>query len=186
MQSDQSAQPPVQSTSRRRFSGLSPFAALRERNYRVIFTAQVFSLWAMEMEALVLAWFVLSDTGSPIQVGLIGAARFGGIFLSPIYGAIVDRFNRRSILLLVRGYNLSLAIVFATLVLTDSLVIWHAYALVSVGSVGRMLGVVTNDALTADAVDQTNLSSAMGLLRGSLDISRVLGSLLGGVLLASI
>ena len=140
----------------------------------------------MEMEALVLAWFVLSDTGSPLQVGLIGAARFGGIFLSPLYGAIVDRFNRRTILLVVRGYNLALAIVFASLVLTDSLVVWHAYVLVSVGSVGRMLGVVTNDALAADAVDQTNLSSAMGLLRGSLDISRVLGSLLGGMLLASI
>jgi hypothetical protein len=41
---------------------LSPFAALRERNYRFIFTAQVFSLRAMEMEALVLAWFVLSGT----------------------------------------------------------------------------------------------------------------------------
>jgi predicted MFS family arabinose efflux permease len=186
MQSDHSGHSSASSTSRPRFSGLSPFAALRERNYRFILTVQVISLWAMEMEALVLTWFVLSDTGSPLQVGLIGAARFGGIFLSPIYGAIVDRFNRRSILLVVRGYNLSLALVFATLVLTDSLVIWHAYVLVSVGSVGRMLGVVTNDALTADAVSQTSLSSAMGLLRGSLDISRVLGSLLGGVLLASI
>jgi predicted MFS family arabinose efflux permease len=186
MHSDQSASPPTSLTSRFRLPGLNPFAALRERNYRFIFTAQVFSLWAMEMEALVLAWFVLADTGSPLQVGLIGAARFGGIFLSPLYGAIVDRFNRRTILLLVRGYNLALAIVFAALVLSDSLVVWHAYVLVSVGSVGRMLGVVTNDALTADAVDQTNLSSAMGLLRGSLDISRVLGSLLGGVLLASI
>jgi predicted MFS family arabinose efflux permease len=186
MPTDHPVSPPTPSASRFRFSGLSPFAALRERNYRFIFTAQVFSLWAMEMEALVLAWFVLADTGSPLQVGLIGAARFGGIFLSPVYGAIVDRFNQRTILLVVRGYNLALAIVFASLVLTDSLVVWHAYVLVSVGSVGRMLGVVTNDALTADAVDQTNLSSAMGLLRGSLDISRVLGSLLGGALLASI
>jgi predicted MFS family arabinose efflux permease len=185
MASDRSA-PSPSTTSRSRLPGLSPFAALRERNYRFIFSAQVFSLWAMEMEALVLAWFVLSDTGSPLQLGLIGAARFGGIFLSPIYGAIVDRFNRRSILLIIRGYNLALAIAFATLVLTDSLVVWHAYVLVSIGSVGRMLGVVTNDALTADAVDQSNLSSAMGLLRGSLDISRVLGSLLGGILLASI
>ena len=140
----------------------------------------------MEMEALVLAWFVLADTGSPLQVGLLGAARFGGIFLSPIYGAIVDRFDRRSILIIVRGYNLLLAIVFTILVLTGSLQIWHAYVLVSIGSVGRMLGVVANDALTADSVDQSSLSSAMGLLRASLDISRVLGSLLGGVILASI
>lgn len=140
----------------------------------------------MEMEALVLAWFVLADTGSPLQVGLLGAARFGGIFLSPVYGAIVDRFDRRSILIIVRGYNLLLAIVFTILVLLGSLQIWHAYVLVSIGGVGRMLGVVANDALTADSVDQSSLSSAMGLLRASLDISRVLGSLLGGVMLASI
>ena len=91
----------------------------------------------MEMEALVLAWFVLADTGSPLQVGMIGAARFGGLFLSPVYGAIVDRFDRRSILIIVRGYNLALAIIFTSLVLSESLVVWHAYILVSVGSVGR-------------------------------------------------
>ncbi len=121
-----------------------------------------------------------------MQVGLLGEASFGGIFLSPIYGVIVDRFDRRSILIIVRGYNLLLAIVFTILVLTGSLQIWHAYVLVSIGSVGRMLGVVANDALTADSVDRSSLSSAMGLLRASLDISRVLGSLLGGVILASI
>jgi predicted MFS family arabinose efflux permease len=175
--------PPV---ARFGLSGLSPFAALRARDYRFIISAQVFSLWAMEMEALVLAWFVLADTGSPLQLGLLGAARFGGIFLSPIYGAVVDRFDRRSILIAVRGYNLLLAIGFTILVLTGSLQVWHAYVFVSIGSVGRMLGVVANDALTADAVDQSTLSSAMGLMRASLDISRVLGSLLGGVMLASI
>jgi predicted MFS family arabinose efflux permease len=143
-------------------------------------------LSAAEMENLVLAWFVLSDTGSPLQVGLIGAARFGGTLVSPLYGAIVDRFNRRAVLIFARGVSTALAGVLMTLVLTDSFQLWHAYAIVGVSSLARTLGIVANNALSADTVPAGRLASAMGLNRATLDASRIVGSLLGGGLMSSL
>ena len=42
-----------------------------------------------EMEALMLSWFILTETGSPFLVGLLGALRFGGTARSTVCLAIV-------------------------------------------------------------------------------------------------
>ena len=83
-------------------------------------------LWATEMENLVLAWFILSETNSPLQVGLIGATRFGGTLLAPLFGAVVDRFDRRKVQIFARSVSALLAAILMTLVLTDLFVAWHA------------------------------------------------------------
>lgn len=146
----------------------------------------MFHLWATEMENLVLAWFVLTETNSPLLVGLIGAVRFGGTLLAPFYGAVVDRFNRRSVQVFSRSLSVLLAAVLMTLVLTDVFVAWHAFVIVSLSSLASTLGIVVNQALSADTVPAKQLNSAMGLNRATIDFARITGSLLGGGLMSTL
>ena len=81
------------------------------------------------MEIIVLAMFVLSDTGSPLLVGLIGALKFTGTLLGPFYGLMVDRFDRKKLQILVRAFGSTLAIVLTILIFTDTLELWHAYVI---------------------------------------------------------
>ena len=72
-----------------RAGGLNPFSVLRFGDYKFVWSSEALSLWAIEMEIIVLAMFVLSDTGSPLLVGLIGALKFTGTLLGPFYGLMV-------------------------------------------------------------------------------------------------
>lgn len=164
----------------------NPFAALRQRDFRYVWSSEMLHLWAQEMENLVLAWFILSETDSPLQVGLIGATRFSGTLLAPFYGAIVDRFDRRKIQVFSRVMSTVLASVLMTLVLTNVFVAWHAFVIVGIGSLVQMLGILANQALSADTVESGQLNNAMGLNRATIDLARITGSLLGGGLMSAL
>lgn len=163
-------------------TGSNPFRVLRYRDYRFVWSSETLNLWASEMETIVLAIFVLRDTGSPLLVGLIGALKFGGTLLGTFYGLMVDRFDRKRLQVGVRVIGLLLALLLTSLIITDRLVLWHAYAIVSAGSMVRMLDIVLVQVLTADAVPAGSLHGAVGLSRFSLDGARVAGSLAGGVI----
>ncbi|MCZ6538911.1 MAG: MFS transporter [Chloroflexi bacterium] len=162
--------------------GFNPFRSLRYGDYRFVWSSEALNLWASEMETIVLAIFVLRETGSPLLVGLIGALKFGGTLLGPIYGLMVDRFDRKRLQVGVRVIGLSLAGFLRLLIVKGALELWHAYVIVSVGSTVRMLDIVLVQTLTADVVPARSLHGAIGLSRISLDGARVAGSLAGGVI----
>ena len=164
-------------------SSLNPFKVLRYGDYKFVWPTEALSLWAMEMEIIVLAIFVLRDTNSPLLVGLIGAVKFAGTLFGPLYGLMVDRFNRKLLQVGVRVFRVALAITLTTLIITDKLELWHAYAIVTAGSMVRMLDLILIQTLTADAVPPHALHGAIGLSRSTLDGARVVGSLVGGTLL---
>ncbi len=165
---------------------LNPFVALRQRDFRFVWSSEMLHLWAHEMEILVLAWFIFSETESPLQVGLIGATRFAGTLLAPLYGAIVDRFDRRKVQIFSRSMSTALATTLMVLVLTDVFVAWHAFVIVGLSSLVQMLGILANQALSADTVEPGELNNAMGLNRATIDLARVTGSLLGGGLMSAL
>ncbi|HCI86944.1 MAG TPA: hypothetical protein DHV68_08880 [Dehalococcoidia bacterium] len=171
-------QPPSESNT----SGLNPFWVLRFGNYRFVWSSEALSLWAIEMEIIVLAMFVLRDTNSPLLVGLIGALKFAGTLLGPLYGLMVDRFDRKRLQVSVRIFGVVLASILTTLIINDTLQFWHAYLIVTAGSMVRMLDLVLVQALTADAVPANSLHGAIGLSRSTLDGARVVGALAGGTI----
>ena len=163
-------------------TGFNPFRVLRYGDYKFVWSSEALSLWAIEMEIIVLAMFVLRDTGSPLLVGLVGALKFAGTLLGPLYGLMVDRFDRKRLQVFVRVFGVLLAVILTVLITTDTLVLWHAYAIVTAGSMVRMLDLVLVQALTADAVPSHSLHGAIGLSRSTLDGARVVGSIAGGTM----
>ena len=163
-------------------TGRNPFRVLRYGDYKFVWSSEALNLWAIEMEIIVLAMFVLRDTGSPLLVGLVGALKFAGTLLGPLYGLLVDRFDRKWLQVFVRVFGVVLAVILTALIITDTLVLWHAYALVTAGSMVRMLDLVLVQALTADAVPAHSLHGAVGLSRSTLDGARVVGSIAGGTI----
>ena len=89
--------------------------SLRIRSFRYQWGADLFATWAAEMETLLLAWYVLVDTGSPFLVGLVGALRFGGLLLAPLYGVLADQVDRRRLLVALRVGQGAQAALFAAL-----------------------------------------------------------------------
>ena len=73
-------------------------SSLKGRNFRYLMFADILDGVAEQMEFVVLAWFVLTQTDSPFLVGVYGAIRYGGTLFSPFYGIIAARYNRKKIM----------------------------------------------------------------------------------------
>ena len=158
--------------------------SLRIRSFRYQWGADLFATWAAEMETLLLGWYVLVDTGSPFLVGLVGALRFGGLLLAPLYGVVADQVDRRRLLLALRVGQGALAAAFAALAFSGSLQPWHAFALAGLGGLVRNGENVVRQSLIADSVPQGALLNAMGLSRTTMDGAKMAGTLAGAALLS--
>ncbi|HEX2516963.1 MAG TPA: MFS transporter [Chloroflexota bacterium] len=158
--------------------------SLRIRSFRYQWGADLFATWAAEMETLLLGWYVLVDTGSPFLVGLVGALRFGGLLLAPLYGVVADQVDRRRLLLALRVAQGAQAAAFAALAFSGSLQPWHAFALSGLGGLVRNGENVVRQSLIADSVPQGALLNAMGLSRTTMDGAKMAGTLAGAALLS--
>ncbi|HET7770037.1 MAG TPA: MFS transporter, partial [Chloroflexota bacterium] len=157
--------------------------SFRVRSFRFQWGADAFATWASEMENLVLGWYVLVDTGSPFLVGLVGALRFGGTLLSPFYGVIADRFDRRRLLILLRFLHALQAAAIMALALSGTLQPWHAFAITGIGGLMRMAENVVRQSLIADVVPSSALMNAVGLSRTTMDVAKIAGAVAGAGLL---
>ena len=160
--------------------------AFQNRSFRFQWPSDGLTIWAFEMETLVLGWYILNATDSPALVGLIGTLRFGGTLFGPVYGALTDKFNRRRLLIADRATLAVIALGFATLALTGALEPWHAFVLAFMTGIVRNLDNVVRQALLADVMPARSLSNALALSRGVMDISRITGALVGGSLLSAL
>lgn len=81
-----------------------PVPLHRNFDYVALLSAQALSITGREIQSLVLPLLVLALTGSPAQVGFIGAVQsIPYLLLSLPAGALVDRWNRKTVLLVCEG-----------------------------------------------------------------------------------
>lgn len=157
--------------------------AFSVRSFRFQWTADAFSTWAAEMETLILGWYLLVETNSPLLVGVLGALRFGGTLISPIYGVVADRVNRRAMLIAIRIAYFATAAAIMALGLARVLEPVHILLLAAVVGLTRTAEHVVRQSLIADTVPGPMLVNAIGLSRTTQDTARIAGALAGAWLL---
>jgi len=154
------------------------------RNYRFLWASSTSVRFAEQMQLLVLSWFVVTGTESLLLLGLFGALRFSGTLFGAAYGVVVDRSNRRRLLIGVRLTVCVLSTVILLLVVTDRLELWHVFVLTGVGGLARAFDNITRQTLMGDVMRKEELINAMALDRTGSDASQIVGPLLGGVMLS--
>ncbi|MGT2425068.1 MFS transporter [Amnibacterium kyonggiense] len=170
---------------RRRFAAAG--ASLRVRNYRLYFFGQTVSVAGSFMQTLAIAFLTLHLTGSGSALGVAAAARLlPFLLLGPVGGLIADRADKRRLLFFTQTSSAVGSLAFAVLALTGVI----TYPLVlALSLVLGCLTVVDNPArqsLIAELVGRDTLANAVVLNSVSLNVARVVGSVLGGTLVAAI
>src|SRR5213075_288948 len=85
---------------------LAPFEV---RSFRFQFPADLLTSWGMEMENLVLGWYILVATGSVLALTLYWALQYLGTLLAPAFGMAGDRVGQRAIIAAMRAFYAVLA-----------------------------------------------------------------------------
>ena len=159
-------------------------SSFRIRNYRHQWFSDLLGSWGMEMEVLILGWFVLVQTESPLLLSILGALHFGGTLLCPLSGVIADRISRRTILIGLRLIYALLASFIMVLGLLDLIEVWHLFIIAGLSGLLKPTDLVIRNALVADIVPEETLRNALGYARTTMDLARIIGSLLGAGLFA--
>jgi MFS family permease len=165
-------------------SKASPLAAFGIRSFRFQWSADAMATWGSEMETLILGWYILVATDSPLLVGLLGALRFSGTLIAPVVGVVADRVSRKVMLVVLRGGAVASAGFLLILAAFDIIQPWHVFVIAGFSGILRPADNVLRQSLIADTVPRHLLMNASGLARTTQDTARIIGALLGATLLS--
>jgi MFS family permease len=162
-------------------------SSLRQRNYRLFFFGQLVSVAGTWMQTVAQSFLVLDMTHSGTQLGLTTAARFLPMFaFGPVGGLIADRMDKQRVLYLTQTLSGLLAAVFAVLIATHDIRLWSVYLLaVALGFV-NVFDNPARQSFIAEMVSPEDLPNAVMLNSVAMNMARVFGAALGGVIAAAI
>lgn len=162
------------------------FAALDAPLFRRWFFSQILSASGTITQGVALSWLVLRLTGSAIDLGLMSSCTFLPMILAgPWSGVLVDRVDRRRLLIVTQSLFIVLAVLLATLTLTGVVRAWMLFPLAfATGLVGAPDNTARQVYVT-EIVARERLPSAVSLYEVILNASRVLGPAAGGAMLAT-
>lgn len=157
-------------------------------DFRYLWLARASSVFGDSLYNLAISWLVYSMTGSSLQVGLVIVAKFlPEMILGLFIGAWVDRLNKKILMQIADAAQALLTVTLAVLMLTGQLQLLHIYLItVGLSIMGNLFATSQSSFLPELIADKTYLISANSLLSVSLQITRILGTVAGGILVASI
>ena len=162
-------------------------SSLRQRNYRLFFFGQLVSVAGTWMQTVAQSFVVLDLTHSGTQLGLTSAARFLPMFLfGPLGGVFADRMDRRRVLYVTQTLSGLLAGVFAVTVGTHSIRLWIVYLLALALGFVNVFDNPARQSFISEMVSAEDLPNAVTLNSVAMNMARVLGAALGGVIAAAI
>src|SRR5690349_20338464 len=163
-------------------------SSLRERNYRLFFFGELVSIaGAAWMQTVAQSFVVLDLTHSGTQLGLTTAARFLPMFVfGPLGGVFADRMDRRRVLYITKTLSGLLAGVFAVTVGTHSIRLWIVYLLALALGFVNVFDNPARQSFISEMVSAKDLPNAVTLNSVAMNMARVFGAALGGVIAAAI
>lgn len=156
-----------------------------QRRFFSVWVGQAISLLGSAIVQFALIWHLtqLTNSGTTLATASL-AGLLPQVFLSPLIGTLVDRWNRRAIMMIADGIVALATIILAILFAFELAQIWHVYVLMFVRAVGGGFHQSAMGASVVLMVPKENLPRVQGLnhtLNGGLNI---LSAPLGAFLLA--
>jgi DHA3 family macrolide efflux protein-like MFS transporter len=153
-------------------------------SFIIIFLGQAFSLFGSQLVQFALVWWLTKTSGSASVLAFASImAILPQILVGPFAGALIDRLNRRKVLMFSDGC-IALAIVVLALLYTQGAVqIWHIYTVMVIRSVGGAFQWPTMQASTSLMVPKEHLSRVSGLTQAIQGLSNIIAPPLGALLI---
>ena len=158
-----------------------------KRKFLPIWGAQIFSLLGSGLVQFALVWYITQQTGSAV---MLTTATFVSlipeVLIAPFAGALVDRLNRRIVMIVADGLVALVTLILVLLFALDQIQVWHIFVVLFLRSLGGIFHWPAMQASTALMVPDEHLSRFAGInqaLRGGMNIiAPPLGALLMSLL----
>jgi MFS family permease len=160
--------------------------ALRYRNFRLFFGGQSISLIGTWMTRLATSWLVYRLTKSSLMLGTVGfVGQIPTFLLAPLAGVIVDRIDRRQVLIWTQTLAMVQSLVLAWLTLTHRITIAEILALSAMQGIINAFDMPGRQSFMVKMVEnRDDLSNAIAINSSMVNTARLVGPSLAGLLIA--
>jgi MFS family permease len=160
--------------------------ALRHRNFRLFFGGQTISLVGTWMTRIATSWLVYRLTGSSLLLGTISfAGQIPTFLLAPLAGVLVDRSNRRHVLIWTQTLAMVQSLLLAALALSHRINIEEILALSVFQGLINAFDMPGRQAFMVQMVeDRNDLSNAIAINSSMVNVARLVGPSLAGMVIA--
>lgn len=161
--------------------------ALRSRNFRLFWVAQLISTIGTSLQVVVEGWLVYQVTDSTLWLGLVGLIGLLPVVpLAFLGGVLIDRVPRRKLLLLTQSGLLLQTALFALIVRTGDIHLWQIIVLYFLFGALLAIDHPARRAFLVELVSPDDLANAVALNASLFNVSNLVGFGASGFLLATI
>lgn len=163
------------------------FASLAVRNFRLFFIGQLISMSGTWMQAVAQGLLVLQLTGSGTLLGVVTALQaLPVLFIGPFAGVIIDRLPKRQILIATNVLSAIQGVLLGALVMTGNIEMWMVFVLAAFSGLLKAFDNPTRQTFVRELVGPQLLTNAVSLNSMAMNIARIIGPTLAGILIATI
>jgi MFS family permease len=160
----------------RRLTGQSAF-------YTIVL-GQLFSLFGSGLTGFALSVWIFQETGSTLAYGAVLVMILLPITLgSLVSGPLIDRWDRRKVLLITDTISACGTLAIAALHLTGNLQLWHIYLVLFTNGLATSFQFPAQQAVIPLLVEQSKLTRAAGIVQLPDSFSTIVAPLVAGALL---
>ena len=166
---------------------LTSVTALKHRNYRLYFFGLLISVTGFQMLMVIQAWLVWDITGNASSLAFLGGVLAAPTVILNLFGGVVaDRFDQRYLIMIVQGAIGVLLAILASLVYFDIAGLWHVLLLSFLIAGVQSFDNPARQALYPHLIDRKDLMNAVALNTIVWQITRVIGPVVAGSLIATV
>lgn len=157
------------------------------RNFNLMVIGQIISLFGASILKFSISLYILDLTGSAETfAGILAISSIPTIFLSPIGGAIADRYNRRNLMVIFDFTSCFIVFIFMLNLFSGNSSTILIGAIVTLLSIISILYQPTVQASIPSLVECDQLMKANGITSGVSAVTNFAGPILGGLLYSAI
>jgi DHA3 family macrolide efflux protein-like MFS transporter len=155
------------------------------RPFFVIWTGQAFSFLGSQLVQFALIWWLTWTTGSATVLAFASVTSLlPAILIGPFAGALVDRWNRRIVMIVADAVIALATVALAVIYKQDVVQVWHIFALMFIRAVGGEFHWPAMLASTTLMVPKQHLSRVAGMDTTLEGLANILVPPMGALVLA--
>jgi MFS family permease len=162
--------------------------AISHRNFRLFFSGQSISLIGSWMTRVATSWLVYRLTGSALLLGVVGfAGQILTFLLAPFAGVLVDRLDRRNLLVWTQVLAAVQSLAMAALTLAHIITVPEIIALSAFQGLINAFDMPGRQSFLVQMVeDKADLGNAIALNSSMVNVARLIGPALAGIVIGAV
>jgi len=168
------------------FLASGPFRALRHKNYRYYWFGQAISVIGSWMQNMAMQWLALKLTNSALLLSIVTAIEQVPVMILSLFaGAILDRKQKKRVILLTQSLLLTFAFLLFLITYTHVVRYWHLVVLALMRGLVTTFDNPARQSYMITLVGKDDLPNAVGLNSMIFNLARIIGPAVASLVIST-